>query len=239
MITNKLPNEFCLDTTSDTNRLSSGRGSCHVGSCLGVVCGGHHGLWCFNGVARHNNYGGARATVSPPLQGLGVAVGDGLRLAFSYDDNSGSPSIASVGGVLYQLQTYSFIANMDGWAGTLPALIASRTLAETSAATKQSWSRPATVRHHNEWEASAFGLSIITDYASNPGGEAYGWYQYGQARTIEFLLDSVVTVNAAVNVSGPGSLSVVLLAMGAAAGATLRRTGPLAKANAWAVTSWV
>ena len=151
------------------------------------------------------------------------------------------PSVASVGGVLYHLETFSFAASMNGWAGSLPTLIASRRSVTTSMATKQSWFRPANVLHHNEWTADAFGLSIITDYAGNLGGEAYGWYQYGQAATIEYLIDSVVTVNAAMNVPvpEPGSLAVVLLAMGAAAGATLRRTGPLAKANAWAVTSWV
>jgi len=167
---------------------------------------------------------GRVATVSPPLQGLGVLAGDHLRLAFTFDDGAGVPSVASVnGGLLYQLQTYSFTATMDGWAGTLPALIASRTSDVTSDATKQSWSRPAAQLHHNEWEARAFGLSIITDYGSNPGGEHYGWYQYGQAATIAFLIDGVTTNNAAFNVPEPGSLALVLLATLATTGAPWRR----------------
>lgn len=176
---------------------------------------------------------GRVAIVSPPLQGLGVAPGDALSLAFTFDDSTGVPSIASVnGGVLYQLLTFSFVVDMAGWIGTLPALITSRTPAVTSNATKQSWSRPATVLHHNEWTAGEFGLSIITDYAGNPGGQAYGWYQYGNAATVEFLLDSVTTQAAAppAAVSEPGAL--VCLAMAGLAGlvGTLRtRPGLLAR----------
>ena len=130
--------------------------------------------------------------VTPPLQGQGVQVGDPFVFVATYDEASGVESQTTVGGTVYFLTTYTFTTDMSGWSGTLATFLATHNPSQTSSVVKQDWSRPIGTLHHEEWSMSSFGLSIITNYNASTG-ESYGWYQYGQAANITFLLDSVVT----------------------------------------------
>jgi hypothetical protein len=132
-------------------------------------------------------------TISPPLQGRGVQVGNTFSLALTFDDTLGVKSEVTVGGTHYFLMTDSFSTGMQGWHGSLPTFLASRYPSETSSVTKQSWFRPLDTLHHEEW--SLFGMLIITNYSLNPGGENYGWYGYGDPANIEFSIDHVVTTS--------------------------------------------
>jgi hypothetical protein len=160
------------------------------------------------------------ATVSGSLSGLGVNVGDGFTFLLAYDDELGVDSDVRVSGDLYFLRTYSVTADLVEWTGTLSALIASRAASPSSSGVKQSWSRPATTLHHNEWALGGLDLTMVTDYASNPGGEAYGWYRYGSADNIGFLLDSVVT---GIPVPEPTTAALVLVALGGLAASRLSK----------------
>ena len=143
------------------------------------------------------------ATISPPLRGLGVEIGDEFGLVLRFDDSLGG--LSCIGG--YCVQTDIFSTGMDGWYGSLATFLASRYPSETSSVTKQSWFRPPTTLHHEEW--SMFGMFIITNYVLNPGGEHYGWYGYGDPAQLAFLIDSVVTTP----VPEPQTYALVLLGL--------------------------
>lgn len=131
-------------------------------------------------------------TVSPPLQGLGIQVGDVFSLSFTFDNALSTYSETVVGGTHYDLTTYNFNVSNQAWQGSLPNLLAARNASGLSQATRQIWSRPLGTLHHEEWTIDEFGLFMIVNYAA-AGGGSYGWYQYGNAANIPFLIDDVVT----------------------------------------------
>ncbi len=159
------------------------------------------------------------ATIPPPLQGLGVEVGDQFGLVLTFDDAFGVHSQTTVNGSdLYQLNTDTFTTGMNGWYGSFATFLASHNPG-ISAVEKVSWFRPAGTLHHEDWVLPGFELTMVTNYAGNPGGQSYGWYRYNQNPQMAFLLDSVVTTP----VPEPGAYAMLLADLGLLGVATRRR----------------
>ena len=107
------------------------------------------------------------ASVPATIPASVVAVNDPFELFFTFDDSLGiATSVYINGGDLYTVVTDTFSRGIADWSGSLPTYIASLSSNDTQIATKQSWYRPIDTLHHEEW--SAWGLTMITNYHSNP-----------------------------------------------------------------------
>ena len=130
------------------------------------------------------------ASVPATIPASVVAVNDPFELFFTFDDSLGiATSVYINGGDLYTVVTDTFSTGIADWSGSLPTYIASLSSNDTQIGTKQSWYRPIDTLHHEEW--SAWGLTMITNYHSNPV-PSYGWFHYGQD-TMGLKIDSVTT----------------------------------------------
>lgn len=131
------------------------------------------------------------ASIPATLPASVVAVNDPFELFFTFDDSLGIATPVYVnGGDLYTVVTDTFSTGIAGWSGSLPTYIASLSSNDTQIVTKQSWYRPIDTLHHEEW--SAWGLTMITNYHSNPV-PSYGWFHYGQPNSIGLIIDTVTT----------------------------------------------
>jgi hypothetical protein len=160
-----------------------------------------------------------------------VRTGDTFRLLVSYDDAPYQTRQTTVNGSeLYTLMDYNVSFNLAEWSGSLPTEIRAQNSAltgvMTGGSTMTEWYRPLTTLHHRDWTITSgiftgnddlrgFTLTLVTDYASNPGGENYGWWEVGSQGVLDqgFLLLTAINRVEPSAVPTPGTLALLCAAL--------------------------
>ena len=143
--------------------------------------------------------------ISTSFINQGVQLGDLFTLKFSFDDTLSTSLLSpSANGTHYPIVRDYISADASGWAGSFAQFLLSQYPYIGSIGIEDSWFSQ-NVLHHKEWSMGP--LSMITDYSGNPGGENYGWYNYGNpAGGMSIIMNSVTTAP----VPEPESLAMLL-----------------------------
>lgn len=126
-----------------------------------------------------------------------MAVDDPFELFFTFDDSLGvATQVVINGGDLWTVVTDRFVADTANWSGSLPTYMASLNHGPTQDqwVSRESWFRPIDTLHEVQWNTEG-GLLMITNVSyPNHSSQAYGWLNYSSPDSLEFLIDSVVTI---------------------------------------------